>query len=249
MLRAAPAPIPNTLWPLSSEWAQQKVEEGRGNRGWAAERFCLRLPVTGHPGRGFVRPPSPLPALPRPKLLTLLQGDEHAARQPALLEEPSQLRQELEHNKPGPVRQPQTPFPPRQSPCPSRRRRQRSRAKPRTASVPQPASSGYTCSLSSSTILALLAPLGQHKPQTVGAGSFTRPGRDFRHQVSSLSLSHPIPASTVSPPHPPRARAQGRPLLFRESNDPEGLWSVRDFTCIIQAAEGSERAEGFDGNR
>ena len=64
-----------------------------------------------------------------------------------------------------------------------------------------------------------------------------------------LSLSHPIPASTVSPPHPPRARAQGRPLLFRESNDPEGLWSVRDFTCIIQAAEGSERAEGFDGNR
>ena len=77
------------LWPLSSEWAQYKVEEGRGSRGCAAVRFCLRLPVSGHPGRGLARPPSPLPkALPRPQLLTLLQGDEHAARQPALLGPP-----------------------------------------------------------------------------------------------------------------------------------------------------------------
>lgn len=46
-------------------------------------------------------PPSRCPARPRPRgLLTLLQGDVHAARRPALLEEPGQLRQELQHNTP-----------------------------------------------------------------------------------------------------------------------------------------------------
>lgn len=133
---------------------------------------------TWHPRRGITRPPSFFLTLPRGQPLTLLQGDEHAARQPALLEESGQLRQELEH-KPGPVKQSQILSP--SSPSPSRSRRQRSRAKPQTISIPRPDSSGFTCSLSSSTIPAPLAPLRQHKTQGIGAGSFTQAGRDFRY--------------------------------------------------------------------
>lgn len=66
------------------------------------------------------------------------------------------------------------------SPTPSRGRRQRPPAKPRTTAVPQPASSGFTCSLSSSTIPAPLAPRRQHKAPAPGAGSFAAAGRDFR---------------------------------------------------------------------
>lgn len=89
-------------------------------QGKAGKRRSVRsrLPDIGHPGLGIARPPSFLPALPRRPLLTLLQGDEHAARQPALLEEPGQLRQELEHNKTRRVKQPRVPTPPRQVPVP-----------------------------------------------------------------------------------------------------------------------------------
>lgn len=163
-------------------------EEGWGRRGSASDRLHPRLPTlgtlghwapwdTGHPSRGLARPPKFLLAFPRRQLLTLLQGDEHAARQPALLKQSGQLRQELEH-KPGPVRQSQILAP--SSPNPSHSRRQRSPAKPQI-SVPQPARSGFTCSLSRSTIPASLAPRRQHKAQAIGAGSSAHTGRDFRY--------------------------------------------------------------------
>lgn len=76
---------------------------------WVAGAAPATLPSTAaavSPGGGRCReaggraaPSQPFPARPR-RLLTLLQGDEHAARRPALLEEPGQLRQELQHNTP-----------------------------------------------------------------------------------------------------------------------------------------------------
>lgn len=89
--------------PPGPECAQYGRKVGEGGD---ARQTPPSVPDTGHPGRGVARPPKFLLALPRRQLLTLLQGDEHAARQPALLEESGQLRQELEH-KPGPVRQTQ----------------------------------------------------------------------------------------------------------------------------------------------
>lgn len=124
------------------------------------------LQNTGHPGRDIAQAPSFLQALPYRQLLTLLQGDEDAARQPALLKEPSQLRQELEHTKKSsPIKQRQGLA--ASSPNSARRRIQKSRAKPRTASVPRPTNPDYTCSLSSSTIPVPLDPLGQHKSQAL----------------------------------------------------------------------------------
>lgn len=148
-----------------------------------------------------------LPALPCRQLLTLLQGDEHTARQPALLEEPGQLRQELEH-KPGPVRQPRVPA--ASSPNATRRRRQRSGAKPRAASLPRRPNAAHTCSLSSRTIPAPRAPLRQPKTQAI------RPEVTVRLEgLPPLDCNSipPIPASVLSPPLRPRACALGRPAL------------------------------------
>ena len=238
------------LWPLSSEWAQYKVEEGRGSRGCAAVRFCLRLPVSGHPGRGLARPPSPLPkALPRPQLLTLLQGDEHAARQPALLEEPSQLRQELEHNKPGPVRQPQTPFPPRQVPVPPEERdrgpelspkQHRSLSRPALAiPVHSPAAPSWRCWLRS--VSTSPKPLEPEVSPSLGGTSAVRFLVSFTQSLllPFLRPTHLSPALRDAPFCSGRAttrRAFGVCQISQTSN------------TLIQAADGSNSAEGFDGN-
>lgn len=176
-----------------------------------SRRFCTGSQSLGTRA-GLLRLPAPLPALPRPQHLTLLQGDEHAARQPALLEEPSQLRRNWNTTSPAPLGN-HKPLPASSSPCPSEER-DRGRQAPNTIG-PQPAISGYTCSL-----------LQQHHPALLNsAPSAQAPSlwnRKFHSAWAGLPLLgfsclfHTIPASTVSPPHPPRARAQGRPFCSGE---------------------------------